>query len=804
MQQHMQKPIETLKRSDNLKFSHEKMTKISYKNDKSIEDLIRDIDCIQETKENSAVIEYNWFIDDIIAKVSEKTSGEKIESDEFFYKKLLDENNQQKEVFNECEICRLSKETQDYCAECKLKALEMDSFLYHVDLDSIETKETIENQIIFDNFLTFSKWKLEIEPTIENLSIKSILVEPFNVNKFPEKLNQKLINRNIDISFTLKMNFYILNSSMDDVYCKKSLEQTICLNDFNFSENLLQFSLSKLCKIDELLTWLIQRRSKNFCVLTEFKIYYEKSLAKSFKHAWTINGWKNFLQFDSDYDQELKFQSQVFRLSLEDVNDKSQQIDIRKAEEKVEEILKQVKWKLQLYPKGYSAEFNDYLSLFLTFNEISNPLKQLADSSFIDINQFNNNSTSDFYDNQISISLLTQKPTQKNLTPNDSFSKTTRQQQQHETLVKACFQISIIDENGKKIDTCQSEKQLFELYGSWGYKEYLPVRDLIEMTQKYLIDGYRKLHLKCVITLYYITNVKYYPRYSDDMVNLMCKIMKNNINGFPSTSILKILDSKKNLIDNLKQNLDVRVSRNELFNYGNMLNSSSTSNSLSNDMSRLYKSSDMFDLIIQAPIHLEGDSNDTKKLKNFKVHKLILSLRSVVFEKMFNDNFKLITKTFKTEQKTMQVEVLQIIDFDAYTVDLFLKYLYTDTIDLNYDDFASCDEDSDLNKSNGSNDENSLQLYTCVLIELFKISDKYCVFKLRELCEYKLIRLINHQNLIQLLILAYLHNSSKLKQKCFSYLAKNVRDIIKQKNWTYLEDNYPSLLAEAFRMFYMK
>ena len=91
-----------------------------------------------------------------------------------------------------------------------------------------------------------------------------------------------------------------------------------------------------------------------------------------------------------------------------------------------------------------------------------------------------------------------------------------------------------------------------------------------------------------------------------------------------------------------------------------------------------------------------------------------------------------------------------------------------------------------------------------LFIELFKISDKYQVHKLKELSESKLIKLISSDSCIELLIVSYMHNSVRLKLNCFKHLACNLNSIVTQPNWSLLEKNYPSLLAEAFRILYFK
>ena len=183
-------------------------------------------------------------------------------------------------------------------------------------------------------------------------------------------------------------------------------------------------------------------------------------------------------------------------------------------------------------------------------------------------------------------------------------------------------------------------------------------------------------------------------------------------------------------------------------------------------------------------------------------------------------------------------KILNIIDFDAFTIEIFLKYLYTDMVEINLKNFKlNLKSLKELNESyktindentNCNNNDNKLsptndnvesdelfddteenrqlskELYTHLFIELFKISDKYCVYRLRQICEMQLIKFISSDNLVELLILAYMHNTIRLKKKCFDYLADNVADIVTQSSWSYLEQNYPILLAEAFKILYFK
>lgn len=51
----------------------------------SVPEIIKDIDCIQETQQHSVSVEHNWTISDICDLIEQKSPGEKIESEQFGY-----------------------------------------------------------------------------------------------------------------------------------------------------------------------------------------------------------------------------------------------------------------------------------------------------------------------------------------------------------------------------------------------------------------------------------------------------------------------------------------------------------------------------------------------------------------------------------------------------------------------------------------------------------------------------------------------------------------------------------------------
>lgn len=183
---------------------------------------------------------------------------------------------------------------------------------------------------------------------------------------------------------------------------------------------------------------------------------------------------------------------------------------------KIDRLLKDIKWKMQLFPKGYSQKFENHMSLFVNFNELTGRLEKYTPSPNDNLNintssPVDNNLETTFYDtyNNMGFNLLIKTPSDladnyQNKT-NDSVISDSNINS-NEIFVKASFQINILDENGNKIDKCQSEKKLFELFGSWGYKEYIP--NDTESNKHYLTDDCKKLTLNCKILLYYTLTTK--------------------------------------------------------------------------------------------------------------------------------------------------------------------------------------------------------------------------------------------------------------------------------------------------------
>ena len=128
----------------------------------------------------------------------------------------------------------------------------------------------------------------------------------------------------------------------------------------------------------------------------------------------------------------------------------------------------------------------------------------------------------------------------------------------------------------------------------------------------------------------------------------------------------------------------------------------------------------------------------------FKCHKLILSARSPVFDKMFTIDLK--------EQKTSEVK---IYDLDPETIKEMLRYIYSD----------------EINESSGK------------IEDLLYAADKYDVVGLKMICESVLTKQLSIGTAADLAMLAEFFRLSSLRTKAVNFIAKNNQEFVKQEGW---------------------
>jgi hypothetical protein len=182
----------------------------------NIPDIVKDVDCIQETKQYSVKIEHNWSITNIFNQIETKRPGEKIESETFSYVTKSDDsdanNNNNKET--------KSQLTNDI----------------NISYSSLLTLNT---EILCNHFLTNALWRLELNRSVKDssyLSFSTILVHAITNNNNNNN-NLDVIYQNINsllskTNLILKMKIFLLNTEMNDLFEKKAIEIKIDLKSF--------------------------------------------------------------------------------------------------------------------------------------------------------------------------------------------------------------------------------------------------------------------------------------------------------------------------------------------------------------------------------------------------------------------------------------------------------------------------------------------------------------------------------------------------------------------------------------------
>ncbi|XP_028981939.1 speckle-type POZ protein B-like [Diachasma alloeum] len=144
--------------------------------------------------------------------------------------------------------------------------------------------------------------------------------------------------------------------------------------------------------------------------------------------------------------------------------------------------------------------------------------------------------------------------------------------------------------------------------------------------------------------------------------------------------------------------------------------------------------------------------------EKFFAHKLLLSVRSTVFAAMFEH--KEMSENCKNEVK--------IDDMEPAIVKAMLEFIYTDKV-------------SDL----------EIQAR-----KLLKVSDKYDLHRLRVMCEEILYKTLTSDNAAEILVLADLNHSQKLKEYVMRFIEDDPLSVIKSESYDRLVEGYPGLAKE--------
>ena len=144
--------------------------------------------------------------------------------------------------------------------------------------------------------------------------------------------------------------------------------------------------------------------------------------------------------------------------------------------------------------------------------------------------------------------------------------------------------------------------------------------------------------------------------------------------------------------------------------------------------------------------------------KTIYVHKAILKIRCIYFKNMFSSNWE--------ESSKNEIEVT-LFSYNVY--ETFLKYLYTDQIEIS----------------------------PCEAIALLNLADSYCETRLKRLCENVIKKGISIENVATLLAAATKFNAGTLEDFCFRYALNHLTAVTQT-------DAFKELDGETVKVFMIK
>jgi len=145
--------------------------------------------------------------------------------------------------------------------------------------------------------------------------------------------------------------------------------------------------------------------------------------------------------------------------------------------------------------------------------------------------------------------------------------------------------------------------------------------------------------------------------------------------------------------------------------------------------------------------------------ENFSCHRNVLASRSPYFRALFNSRMD--------EYKTGK---LDIVDMDSDTVRDVITYIYTSQV-------------HDLESK---------------AHELLAAADRYDLPGLKKSCENSLISYLSQDTVLDLFVLADMHNANELRVAAKKMIVDNRADIVKQEGWRDKLGKYNDLIFEVF------
>lgn len=154
-----------------------------------------------------------------------------------------------------------------------------------------------------------------------------------------------------------------------------------------------------------------------------------------------------------------------------------------------------------------------------------------------------------------------------------------------------------------------------------------------------------------------------------------------------------------------------------------------------------------------------------------KAHKAILASRCEVFRNMLTSGM-IESRNNDTQDDEHGSRVIKITDTPSSTFKSIINYIYTDQPEF---------ED--------------LQMVVNSLI----VSDKYALVRLKKMCEWELSKVINQDNVIDLLHLSDVYNANELRDICLEYAVEHFDIVTKRKDYDIFKKLSKNTIVELLK-----
>lgn len=131
------------------------------------------------------------------------------------------------------------------------------------------------------------------------------------------------------------------------------------------------------------------------------------------------------------------------------------------------------------------------------------------------------------------------------------------------------------------------------------------------------------------------------------------------------------------------------------------------------------------------------------------------------------------------------------LPFDVDLMQIFVDYLYSDELNME----SVVERALSSTSSAKSRSEKEIEL----AMNVYVLSDQLLVERLKNLCEFKLVYLVNLKNVVELLQFAELYSASQLKQYCMEFCTRNLLTLIDSRLLETLTEELLTDLSQFYR-----